>query len=80
MNFGVKEKMDENIVVFSGDSDPEERREMMEILRNLADALENGTNVGNPLLVLEEHCLRRLKDATRQVAEAEKSRTRSGGA
>ncbi|MCP4544978.1 MAG: hypothetical protein GY835_00775 [bacterium] len=70
MDYSLKEKTQGNLVVFSGESDIAEREEMTAVLRTLADALESGDNVGNPLLVLEEQCLRRLQNATLKANSA----------
>ncbi len=56
----------DNMVVFAGDGDVCEKQEMVEVLRELAAALEDDMNVGNPLLVLEKQCLDRLHAAHRK--------------
>ena len=43
---------------------------MASVLRELADAIEEDRNVGCPLLVLEEECLKRLKAAHQKAASA----------
>ena len=60
----------DNLVVFAGDGDWNEKQEMVAILRDLASALEHDLNVGNPLLVLEKHCLERLQAEHRKAHQA----------
>jgi hypothetical protein len=48
-------------LVYSGEGNWEEQVEMAKIMRQLADAIEQGDSIGNSLLVLEERCLERLK-------------------
>lgn len=60
----------ENLLVFSGGGDVQEKQEMATVLRELADAIEQDRNVGCPLLVLEEECLKRLKAAHQRAHSA----------
>ncbi len=61
MTLGHENQPRENLLVYSGGGDEQEKHEMAEILRNLATAMEQDRDVGCPLLVLEEKCLERLK-------------------
>ena len=60
----------EEMVVINGGGDAGEQREMVGILRHLADAIEAGSNVGEPLLVLEQRCLERLLEAHARAKRA----------
>jgi uncharacterized protein YutD len=70
MTIGPENEVRENLLVFSGGGDTQEKQEMAMVLRELADAIEQDRNVGCPLLVLEEECLKRLKAAHRRVQSA----------
>jgi hypothetical protein len=70
MSGEAKTRTDDNLVVFAGDGDSREKQEMVEVLRDLATALEDDLNVGNPLLVLEKRCLERLQEAHRKTRGA----------
>ena len=61
MSSGTKKERSDHMVVFTADGDDIERREMADILRKLAEAMDEESYVGNPLLVLEERCYERLK-------------------
>ncbi len=50
----------DHLVVLTADGDDIEKREMVDILRKLAEAMDEESYVGNPLLVLEERCYERL--------------------
>ncbi len=51
----------EQMVVLTADGDDTEKREMADILRKLATAMDDESYIGNPLLVLEERCYERLR-------------------
>ncbi len=70
MSSSAKETPHDHLVVFSADGDDLEKREMADILRKLAEAMDEESYVGNPLLVLEERCYERLKGLHRKSRAA----------
>ncbi len=73
MDPGVDRESHENMVVLAADGDDREKREMAEILRILATAMDDESYLGNPLLVLEQRCYERLKKLHRKCRTATKS-------
>ena len=61
MHSGSEQERHDHMVVFTADGDDSEKREMADILRKLATAMDDESYVGNPLLVLEERCYERLR-------------------
>lgn len=60
MSPSVDRESHDGMVVLAADGDAAEKREMAEVLRSLAAAMEDESYVGNPLLVLEQRCYERL--------------------